>query len=175
MLRALGAYFRVIMFDKRGGGLSGRFEGVPTLEERMDDVRDVMRAAGSTRAVLPAHSEGGPTGALFTATESLHGGATCPRALGRQRLARLAAAIGLDLRAGLHIGEVESIGSKVSGMAAHVAARISAHAGSGEVLVSTTVKDLVVGSRLRFEACGTKSLKGVPGDWLLFRAIPDSD
>jgi len=68
MLRALGAHFRVIMFDKRGQGLSDRFEGVPTLEERMDDVRDVMRSAGSSRAVLLAHSEGGPMGALFTAT-----------------------------------------------------------------------------------------------------------
>ncbi len=68
MLRALGAHFRVIMFDKRGQGLSDRFEGVPTLEERMDDVRDVMRAVGSTRAVLLAYSEGGPMGALFTAT-----------------------------------------------------------------------------------------------------------
>ena len=68
MLRAIGAHFRVLMFDKRGQGLSDRFEGVPTLEERMDDVRDVMRAAGSTRAVLLAHSEGGPMSALFTAT-----------------------------------------------------------------------------------------------------------
>ena len=52
MMRQLGQHFRVILFDKRGQGLSDRFEGVPTLEERMDDVRDVMRAAGSTRAVL---------------------------------------------------------------------------------------------------------------------------
>ena len=68
MLRELGRHFRVIMFDKRGQGLSDRFEGVPTLEERMDDVRDVMRAAGSSRAVLLAYSEGGAMGALFTAT-----------------------------------------------------------------------------------------------------------
>ena len=68
MLRKLGSHFRVIMFDKRGQGLSDRFEGVPTLEERMDDVRDVMRAASSSRAVLLAYSEGGPMGALFTAT-----------------------------------------------------------------------------------------------------------
>ena len=55
----------MIMFDKRGQGLSDRFEGVPTLEERMDDVRDVMRAAGSSRAVLLAYSEGGAMGALM--------------------------------------------------------------------------------------------------------------
>jgi len=81
--------------------------------------------------------------------------------------------IGLDVRAGLHTGEVENAGSKVSGMAVHVGARISAHAGAGEVLVSTTVKDLVAGSGLRFEERGIKSLKGVPGDWPLFRAIAD--
>ena len=68
MMRKLGEHFRVILFDKRGQGLSDRFEGVPTLEERMDDVRDVMRAAGSTRAVLLAYSEGGAMGALFAAT-----------------------------------------------------------------------------------------------------------
>jgi pimeloyl-ACP methyl ester carboxylesterase/class 3 adenylate cyclase len=68
MLRSLAQHFRVIFFDKRGQGLSDRFEGVPTLEERMDDMRAVMRAAGSTRAVLFAISEGGAMAALFTAT-----------------------------------------------------------------------------------------------------------
>ena len=60
MLRRLAQHFRVIFFDKRGQGLSDRFEGVPTLEERMDDVRAVMQAAGSSKAVLFAISEGGP-------------------------------------------------------------------------------------------------------------------
>ena len=81
--------------------------------------------------------------------------------------------IGLDLRAGLHTGEVESAGAKVSGMAVHIGARISAHAGAGEVLVSTTVKDLVAGSGLRFEERGIKPLKGVPGDWPLYRAFAE--
>lgn len=58
-------------------------------------------------------------------------------------------------------------------MAVHVGARISAQAGAGQVLVSTTVKDLVAGSGLRFEERGLKSLKGVPGDWPLFQAIDD--
>lgn len=394
MLRALGAHFRVIMFDKRGQGLSDRFEGVPTLEERMDDVRDVMRSAGSSRAVLLAHSEGGPMGALFTATSpdmverlillgsmarfswapdyphrptieqilqntaatwgkpesvrlfapsragdadfceaaaryqrqsaspsaikrlhvandqidvrailpqvrrptliihrrgdravnvangryladhlpeaeylELPGADHLPftgdvdrlveaivrfgtarsapaeartderwlatvlftdivgstelavrlgdiawrdlqqrfHGIGRSELeahrgreidtagdglfatfdgparavrcagamVRGAKDIGLDLRAGLHTGEVENAGAKVSGMAVHVGARISAHAGAGEVLVSTTVKDLVAGSGLRFEERGIRSLKGVPGDWPLFLAIAD--
>jgi len=79
-------------------------------------------------------------------------------------------ALGLELRAGLHTGEVESAGAKVSGMAVHIGARISAHAGAGEVLVSATVKDLVAGSGLRFEPRGTVPLKGVPGEWPLFVA-----
>ncbi len=394
MQRQLGQHFRVIMFDKRGQGLSDRFEGVPTLEERMDDVRDVMHAAGSRRAVLLAYSEGGAMGALFTATyperverlillsamprfswapdyphrptieqilqntaaawgkpEAVHTFApsrigddafaealaryqrqsTSPSAIKRLHIAndqidvrailpqvhrptlilhrrgdrpvsvangryladhvpeaeylelpgndhlpaegdaerlveaivrfgtaqaslptpdtaerwlatvlftdivgstelavrlgdaawrdlqqrfhaigrseldahrgreidtagdglfatfdgparavRCAAAmvrgvkdIGLDLRAGLHTGEVENAGAKVSGMAVHIGARISAHAGAGEVLVSTTVKDLVAGSGLRFEPRGVKPLKGVPGDWPLYRALSD--
>jgi pimeloyl-ACP methyl ester carboxylesterase/class 3 adenylate cyclase len=68
MMRRLAQHFRVICFDKRGQGMSDRFEGVPTLEQRMDDVRAVMQAAGSKRAVLFAYSEGGAMGALFTAT-----------------------------------------------------------------------------------------------------------
>ncbi len=395
MLHRLGEHFRVILFDKRGQGLSDRFEGVPTLEERMDDVRDVMRAAGSSRAVLLAYSEGGPMGALFTATypemverlillssmarfswapdyphsptiEEIHqhtaatwGTAesvrlfapsrigdvafaealaryqrqsTSPSAIRRLHIAnsqidvrailpqvrrpilvihrrrdravkvangryladhlhhseylelpgndhlpyegdadriieaivvfgttraarpapdaterwlatvlftdivgstalavrlgdsawrdlqqrfhaigrnalethrgreidtagdglfatfdgparavrcaaamvRAARAIGLDLRAGLHTGEVESAGAKVSGMAVHVGARISAHAAAGEVLVSSTVRDLVAGSGLQFEARGVETLKGVPGEWSLFRALADA-
>jgi pimeloyl-ACP methyl ester carboxylesterase len=59
VLKRLAQSFRVIVFDKRGQGLSDSFEGVPTLEQRMDDVRDVMQAAGSHKAVLFAWSEGG--------------------------------------------------------------------------------------------------------------------
>jgi pimeloyl-ACP methyl ester carboxylesterase len=391
MLRRLAQSFRVITFDKRGQGLSDNFDGVPTLEERMDDVRDVMHAAGSTRAVIFAVSEGGAMAALFTASfptmvdklvlfgtmarftaapdyphsptleqhlnavsrfwgkpeaalgfapsraddaafceafarfqrqaaspgsikrqvmandqidvrailaqvrrptlilqrrgdrvvtcangryladhvpeavylelpgaDHLHAqgdadaivdaivrfGTAQPtqptpdttgrwlatvlftdivgstelavrlgdaawrdlqqrfHAIGRSELethrgreidtagdglfatfdgparaVRCAAAmvrsvndIGLDLRAVLHTGEVESAGAKVSGMAVHIGARISAHAGAGEVLVSTTVKDLVAGSGLRFEPRGAVALKGVPGEWPLFVA-----
>ena len=68
MLRRLGESFRVIIFDKRGQGMSDRFEGAPTLEERMDDLLAVMQAAGSERAILFASSEGGAMGALFAAT-----------------------------------------------------------------------------------------------------------
>ena len=66
--RSLARHFRVIVFDKRGQGLSDRFEGAPTLEQRMDDVRAVMHAAGSRRVVLFAQSDGGAMGLLYTAT-----------------------------------------------------------------------------------------------------------
>ena len=76
--------------------------------------------------------------------------------------------LGLQIRAGLHTGECEVMGSKLGGLAVHIGARVAAHAGPGEVLVSGTVKDLVVGSGIRFEDRGTHVLKGVPGEWRLF-------
>jgi class 3 adenylate cyclase len=78
--------------------------------------------------------------------------------------------IGLEVRAGLHTGECERIGDKVAGIAVHIGARVSAHAAPGEVLVSSTVKDLVAGSGLRFAERGSRTLKGVAGDWQLFAA-----
>ena len=76
--------------------------------------------------------------------------------------------IGLELRVGVHTGEVELLGDDVSGMAVHIAARVMDNAGPGEVVVSSTVRDLVVGSRLVFEDRGTHELRGVPGDWRLW-------
>jgi class 3 adenylate cyclase len=76
--------------------------------------------------------------------------------------------LGLDIRAGLHTGEIETRGDDVAGVAVHIAARVSALAGAGEVLVSRTVTDLVVGSGIRFEDHGEHELKGVPGRWTLF-------
>ena len=78
--------------------------------------------------------------------------------------------LGLEIRAGLHIGEIERVGEDISGIAVHAAARISSEAGAGEVLVSGTVKDLVAGSGLAFEDRGMRVLKGVPGEWRLFAA-----
>lgn len=80
------------------------------------------------------------------------------------------AGVGLAIRAGLHAGECELIGNRVAGIAVHLGARILALAGPGEVLVSTTVKDLVVGSGLCFADRGAHTLKGVPGEWHLFAA-----
>jgi class 3 adenylate cyclase len=79
--------------------------------------------------------------------------------------------IGLDIRAGLHTGECEIIGPKLTGITVHIGARVAALAGAGEVLVSNTVKDLVAGSGLMFEDRGTHVLKGVPGEWRLYAAL----
>jgi class 3 adenylate cyclase len=77
-------------------------------------------------------------------------------------------ALGLEVRAGLHTGECELLGEKVTGVAVHTGARIAARAAAGEVLVSSTVKDLVAGSGIEFEERGTEVLKGVPGEWRLY-------
>jgi class 3 adenylate cyclase len=76
--------------------------------------------------------------------------------------------LGVAIRAGLHTGECEVIGDDVGGMAVHIGARVGAQAKPGEVLVSSTVKDLVVGSGFAFEDRGAHELKGVPGEWRLF-------
>lgn len=76
--------------------------------------------------------------------------------------------LGLDIRAGLHTGEIEVRGEDIAGMAVHIAARVTALAEPGEVLVSRTVTDLVAGSDLRFEDRGAHVLKGVPGTWRAF-------
>jgi class 3 adenylate cyclase len=79
--------------------------------------------------------------------------------------------LGLEIRAGLHTGEVEIVGDDIEGLAIHIGARIAALAGTGEVLVSRTIKDLVVGSGLTFHDRGTHALKGVPDEWQLFQAV----
>ena len=76
--------------------------------------------------------------------------------------------LGIQLRAGLHTGEVELIGADVGGMAVHIGARIGALGGPGEVLASSTVRDLVVGSGIEFAERGEQELKGVPGEWRIF-------
>ena len=81
--------------------------------------------------------------------------------------------IGLEIRAGLHTGEVELRGDDIAGIAVHIGARVAAEAGAGEVLVSRTVVDLVAGSGLDFEDRGSRSLKGVPGTWHIFRVLAD--
>jgi class 3 adenylate cyclase len=77
-------------------------------------------------------------------------------------------ALGIEIRAGLHTGECEVRGDDIGGIAVHIGARVSALAGPGEVLVSSTLRDLVIGSGLEFDDRGTHDLKGVPGEWRLF-------
>ena len=76
--------------------------------------------------------------------------------------------MGIDLRAGLHTGEIELRGDDVAGVAVHIGARVSALAGAGDVLVSSTVKDIVAGSGIEFGDRGEHELKGVPGSWKLY-------
>jgi class 3 adenylate cyclase len=79
--------------------------------------------------------------------------------------------LGVDVRVGLHTGEVELIGEDIGGIAVHIGARVADEAGPGEVLVSSTVKDLVAGSGLEFDDRGPHTLRGVPGQWRLFAVI----
>jgi class 3 adenylate cyclase len=82
--------------------------------------------------------------------------------------------LGLEIRAGIHAGEVELVESGVGGIAVHVGARVAAKAKGGEVLVTRTVMDLVAGSGIEFAARGTHTLKGISGRWPLFAATADS-
>jgi class 3 adenylate cyclase len=93
---------------------------------------------------------------------------------GPQRAIRCAMAIrdavqslGIEVRAGLHTGECEVRGDDIGGIAVHIGARVSALAGPNDVLVSSTLRDLVIGSGLEFEERGDHELKGVPGEWHL--------
>jgi pimeloyl-ACP methyl ester carboxylesterase len=92
---------------------------------------------------------------------------SCAREL-RERLHE----IGIEIRAGLHSGECEYSHGKVAGLAVHIAARVIGEAGDGEILVSSTVKDLVAGSGIEFDSRGAHTLKGAPGEWTLF-AVED--
>ena len=78
--------------------------------------------------------------------------------------------LGIEIRAGLHTGEVELTGDKIRGIAVHIGARVAAAAQPSEVLVSSTVKDLVAGSGIGFADRGTHVLKGIPGEWHMFAA-----
>lgn len=79
--------------------------------------------------------------------------------------------LGIEVRVGIHAGEVEMRGADVAGMAVHIGARVAALAGPSEVLVSSTLRDIVTGSRHRFGDRGETSLKGVPGCWRLYALV----
>ncbi len=77
-------------------------------------------------------------------------------------------AVGVEIRAGVHTGEVEVRGDDLGGIGVHIGARVAALAEAGEVLVSRTVRDLVTGSGLQFQDRGTHELKGIPEPWQLY-------
>ena len=79
--------------------------------------------------------------------------------------------LGLEVRAGCHTGEIELLGADVGGIAVHIGARVGALAGPSEVLVRSTVKDLVAGSGPRLRDRGEHQLKGVPGSWHLYSPV----
>jgi class 3 adenylate cyclase len=149
------------------------------------DIVDSTRAASETgdrvwRDILDRHDEqtrryverfggavvkhtGDGTLATFDSpARAVHGAAQLAAALARE---------GITLRAGLHTGEVERRGDDIGGIAVHIAARIAALAGGGEVLVSRTVHDLVIGSDLRFVDRGDHALKGVPDRWQVYALV----
>ena len=80
-------------------------------------------------------------------------------------------ALGIQVRAGLHTGECEVRGDDIGGIGVHIGARVSALAGANDVLVSSTLRDLVIGSGLEFEDRGAHELKGVPGEWRIFAVV----
>ena len=88
-----------------------------------------------------------------------------------QALGAAVGELGLEIRAGCHTGEIELAGDRIRGVAVHMSARVSALARAGEILVSSTVKDLTAGSGLQFEDAGEHELKGVPDRWHLYRVL----
>jgi class 3 adenylate cyclase len=84
-----------------------------------------------------------------------------------------ASSLGIEIRAGVHTGECELIGDDIGGIAVHIAARVLAKAGPSEILVTSSIRDLVVGSGLGFVDRGSHALKGVPGEWQLLAVDPE--
>ena len=148
-----------------------------------DIVDSTNRAAAigdkAWRSVLESHNrltrqellrwrgvERGTTGDGFVAT--FDGPVRAVRAAAS--IAAVVRSLGIEIRAGVHTGEIELLGEDIAGLAVHIGARIAAIAGAGEVYASQTVKDLVVGSQLAFESRGRHELKGVPGEWVVYAA-----
>jgi class 3 adenylate cyclase len=135
-----------------------RWRGV--LESFGESTRELAQQFGGT--VIKSTGDGhlvtfdGPTQAI-----------RCTEALRAE-----AEALGIEIRAGIHTGECELLEADIGGLAVHIAARILGHAGAGEILVSRTVRDLVVGSGTGFEDRGIRELRGVPGSWQLLAVDP---
>jgi class 3 adenylate cyclase len=132
------------------------------LLERHDALVDAEVARFNGRVVK--HSGDGVLATFDGPARSIRCAAALREALGDLDVA---------IRVGIHTGEIELIGDDIGGMAVHIGARISALAGPGEVVVSSTVKDLVAGSGIDFAQRGEQELKGVPGTWTLYEARDD--
>ena len=135
-------------------------------------------AAGATCSSATTRSSGRRSSATAAARSSAPGdgflatfdgpGARDPL---RRSIDRRGGTLGLEVRAGLHTGELEVMDGDLGGLAVHIAARVMGWAAPSEVLVSSTVKDLVVGSGIDFEERGEHELRGVPGEWRLFSVV----
>ena len=144
----------------------GSTEKAATLgDRRWHDLLDGHNAAVRTAIARSRGREIGTQGDGFLATfDGPARGVQCAR-----EIINATCPLGIEVRCGLHTGECEKIGDDIGGIAVHIGARIAALAEANEILVSSTVKDLVAGSGLRFSNLGAKALRGVPGTWNVFR------
>ena len=124
---------------------------------------DVVRAQLKTHRGQEVDTAGD---GIFATFDSPARAVSCALALARE-----VRSLEIEIRSGLHTGEIEASAEKVAGIAVHIGARVMAQAGASEVLVSGTVKDLTAGAGLHFEPRGVHELKGVPGEWALHRAV----
>ncbi len=156
----LSSFSRLIKFDKRGTGLSDRGIYAATLEERTDDIRAVMDAAQNERAFVFGFS-----GVAAWRVSSL------PRTPSGPEVSCCGAPCLAGYRLTTSPGEPTRGSQRVQGIAVHIGARVAALAGPSDVVVSSTVKDLTVGSGLVYEDAGEHELKGVPDRWRLYRVV----
>jgi class 3 adenylate cyclase len=180
-LRRLSSFGRLIHFDRRATGLSDPvpLDRLPDFQTQMEDVVPVLDAAGSQSTAVFGTADGTLVAMLLAAAHpercrSLLLFVTFDSPAQAVRCALSAAdritSLGIQIRAGVHTGEVEVRGADLGGLAVHIGARVAAAAQPGQVLVSSTVKDLLAGSSVAFEDRGEQELKGVPGEWRLFAA-----
>ena len=150
--------FTDLVDSTRRAAQAGDRAWAATLDRHMSTTRETVAAHGGQTI----KSTGDGVLALFTGPAQ---GVRCA-----QRVIIDAREAGLDLRTGLHTGEVERTGDDVAGLAVHLAARIMSLAGAGEIVVSRTVRDLVIGSELAFTDRGEHELKGIPDRWAIYSA-----
>jgi class 3 adenylate cyclase len=157
----------LIQFDRRGSGMSDR---VPPAPRRPATGAGASCSTATTRSSAARSRRTAGRRSRRWATASSPPSTARPARSAALQVAEARARRGSRYRAGIHTGECERVGNDVAGIAVHLAARVMAEAGSGQVLVSRTVTDLVAGSGLRFESRGAHALRGVPGEWELFQA-----